>query len=54
VRERIRITAEELLSRYAAGERNFAGIRIRRSRRTRVDLSGIDLSGIDLSAIAIL
>ena len=49
MRERIKITAEELLDRYAAGERNFAGIKIKRRRRTRIDLTRVNLSGIDLS-----
>jgi uncharacterized protein YjbI with pentapeptide repeats len=35
------MTAEELLERYAAGERDFSG----------VDLSGVDLSGVDLNQI---
>lgn len=39
----MRITVEELLQRYAAGERDF-----RRVNLERMDLSGINLPGINL------
>ena len=38
-----RISREELLQRYAAGERNFSGAKLEGM------LDGIDLSGADLS-----
>ncbi len=46
-----KITAEELLARYAAGERNFAGIDLggSHSKHIRPILSNADLRGIDLS-----
>lgn len=43
------ITVEELLGRYAAGERNFIDIRLpEKSDLTRVNLSGAILLGADL------
>jgi uncharacterized protein YjbI with pentapeptide repeats len=44
--KRQRITVEELLNRYTAGERDFSGIYIRDSREGL--MRGIDLSGINL------
>ena len=46
-----KITTEELLERYAAGERNFAGVDLggSYSERIRPILSSADLRGIDLS-----
>ncbi|MEH1998876.1 MAG: pentapeptide repeat-containing protein [Nostoc sp.] len=44
--KRQRITVEELLSRYAAGERDFTCIAIYESRKGL--LRGVDLSGINL------
>lgn len=54
----IEITQDELLSRYAAGERNFSAVNIKRDPcivqgiKTLyfrdVDLQGINLSGVDL------
>ncbi|WP_319418752.1 pentapeptide repeat-containing protein [Pleurocapsa sp. FMAR1] len=47
----IEMTVDELLCRYAAGERNFSAIRFVRdieSRRGRVDLGGADLRGVNL------
>lgn len=41
-----KITVEELLSRYAAGERDFTNVYIR-ARREGL-MSGVDLSGINL------
>lgn len=38
-----RVNRDELIRRYAAGERNFAGVKL------DIDLSGIDLSGTDLT-----
>lgn len=48
------IKSQELLKRYAAGDRNFAGIRFREMSLREVDLREIDLSwsefiGVDLS-----
>ncbi|WP_299415577.1 pentapeptide repeat-containing protein [Acaryochloris sp. IP29b_bin.148] len=43
------MTAEELLERYAAGERDFSGIDLRGADLRGVDLHGADLSGADLS-----
>ena len=40
---------EELLSRYAAGERNFVGIDLIEANLTGVNLSGANLSGANLS-----
>ena len=37
------MTVEELLKKYAAGERNFAGINL-----TEANLSGVNLSGANL------
>jgi uncharacterized protein YjbI with pentapeptide repeats len=48
------MTPEELLERYKAGERNFAGIRFRETIAnclTGVDLSDIDLSGAYLRMV---
>jgi uncharacterized protein YjbI with pentapeptide repeats len=50
--KRQRITVEELLSRYAAGERDFIKVSIYDSRKgllRSVDLSGINLEGSALS-----
>lgn len=44
---RIRITIDKLIERYAAGERNFAGVSV--GCRSGQDVEGVDLSGIDLS-----
>jgi 2-iminobutanoate/2-iminopropanoate deaminase len=38
--------AEELLERYAAGERSFQGVDL-----SGADLSGINLNGVDVSSI---
>lgn len=45
-----KITAEELLARYAAGERNFAGVDLggSHSKNIRPILSNVDLREIDL------
>lgn len=50
--KRQRITVEELLRRYAAGERDFTKVYIRDSREglmKGIDLSGINLEGSSLS-----
>jgi uncharacterized protein YjbI with pentapeptide repeats len=55
--EPLRLETEELLERYASGERNFAGIRLQKKlsnswTSTNVedaDLTGINLSGADLN-----
>ena len=39
----VHVNYDELIRRYAAGERNFAGVKL------GGDLSGIDLSGADFS-----
>ena len=44
--DRREITVEELLSRYAAGERDFTNVVIYDSRKGL--MSGVDLSGINL------
>jgi uncharacterized protein YjbI with pentapeptide repeats len=49
--KRQRITVEELLSRYAAGERDFTCIAIDDSREGL--LRGVDLSGINLEDSAL-
>ncbi|QHG19744.1 MULTISPECIES: pentapeptide repeat-containing protein [unclassified Nostoc] len=46
--KRQRITVEELLSRYAAGERDFSKVIIEDSREGL--LRGLDLSNINLEA----
>jgi hypothetical protein len=43
------ISGEELLRRYATGERDFSGIDLRRADLSEADLRGINLSGADLS-----
>ena len=53
------ITAIELLERYAAGERNFAGIRIEPPYTARkflrgADLSNIILCGADLGGVSLI
>ncbi|MTJ49969.1 pentapeptide repeat-containing protein [Dolichospermum sp. UHCC 0259] len=45
------IRTDDLLARYNAGERNFAGIFLEGSEMAGVDLSGIDLSDSDLGEI---
>jgi uncharacterized protein YjbI with pentapeptide repeats len=50
------ITPDQLLERYQAGERNFAGVRLNYQRGgtrviTDVDLSGVNLSGANLARI---
>ena len=42
------MTAEELLQRYAAGERDFAGVSLRECVLVNTDLRGVNLSGADL------
>jgi Pentapeptide repeats (8 copies) len=49
VLERGVMTAEELLERYAAGERDFSGIQLDGGELTSSNLSGINLSDADLS-----
>ncbi|WP_460201583.1 pentapeptide repeat-containing protein [Scytonema sp. NUACC21] len=45
---------EELLQRYAAGERNFAGIELSSTKVFEdVDLRGINLSGANLNSVRI-
>ena len=46
--KKIKVTAEELLSRYGAGERNFSGIYFRGESLDNADLRDINLSGSDL------
>jgi len=41
--------ADELLKRYAAGERDFRKVDLRSANLTRANLSGINLSGANLS-----
>ncbi|MEH1907293.1 pentapeptide repeat-containing protein [Nostoc sp.] len=43
-----RVNRDELIRRYAAGERNFSGVNL------EGDLSGIDLSGADFSGNKLL
>ncbi|MEH1851791.1 MAG: pentapeptide repeat-containing protein [Nostoc sp.] len=45
------INSRKLLKRYAAGERNFAGIRFSVSALDGVDLREIDLSEADLIGV---
>jgi uncharacterized protein YjbI with pentapeptide repeats len=45
------IDGEELLRRYAAGERNFAGLPLLLDDMAGADLSGSNLSGTDLSEV---
>ncbi|NEQ98495.1 MAG: pentapeptide repeat-containing protein [Cyanothece sp. SIO2G6] len=57
----LNITAEELLERYAAGERNFAGVKIigikyrytNKREYIHPDLSGVNLSGANLSKVSL-
>jgi uncharacterized protein YjbI with pentapeptide repeats len=42
------MTAEELLQRYAAGERDFSGINLREVELVDVQLPSINLSNADL------
>ena len=42
------ISGKELLRRYAAGERDFSGIDLRKADLSEADLRGINLSGADL------
>jgi hypothetical protein len=44
-----KMAADEVLRRYAAGERDFRGVNLRDEILTWADLSGADLSGADLS-----
>jgi hypothetical protein len=44
-----KMTADELLRRYAAGERDFRRVSLRGEILSWADLSGADLSGADLS-----
>ncbi|WP_245555446.1 pentapeptide repeat-containing protein [Baaleninema simplex] len=39
------MTPEELLERYAAGERDFTGVQFKNTKGGRIDLSGANLSG---------
>jgi uncharacterized protein YjbI with pentapeptide repeats len=56
-----KITAEELLARYVAGERNFAGVDLGGSSSRRefrpnlgnADLRGINLSGANLEMVSL-
>src|SRR5919199_1164249 len=43
------MTVEELLKKYAAGERNFAGINLTEANLSGVNLSGANLKGANLS-----
>jgi uncharacterized protein YjbI with pentapeptide repeats len=43
------ISAEELLKRYAAGERDFSGIKLGNADFREINLSGAYLRGINLS-----
>ena len=45
---RPRLTAEDILSRYAAGERTFSGMDLTGEKLRGADLAGIDLSDSDL------
>lgn len=45
------MTGEELLKRYAAGERDFRGVDLTRVKIPNVDLSGADLSGAILDSV---
>ncbi|MEI6442483.1 MAG: pentapeptide repeat-containing protein [Nostocales cyanobacterium ELA583] len=45
----MRITAEELLPRYAAGERDFSGVCQRKIILINANLKEINLSNADLS-----
>lgn len=45
------MNVEELLGRYAAGARNFAGINLSESNLSGVNLSGANLSGANLSVV---
>jgi uncharacterized protein YjbI with pentapeptide repeats len=43
------MTADELLERYAAGERDFSGVNLQRVELQYSQLSGINLSRANLS-----
>lgn len=43
------MTRDELLARYAAGERDFGGVNLSGADLFRVNLSGANLSGVSLS-----
>ena len=43
------MTSEELLQRYAAGERDFRGADLSRANLTGADLTGANLTGADLA-----
>jgi Pentapeptide repeats (8 copies) len=45
------MTAEELLERYAAGERDFSGVDLSGANLTQADLRDIDLSRANLSRV---
>jgi uncharacterized protein YjbI with pentapeptide repeats len=48
------MTAEELLERYATGERDFKGITIWAANFINADLRGIDLSGSNLKRVQMI
>jgi uncharacterized protein YjbI with pentapeptide repeats len=43
------ITPDQLLERYQAGERNFAGVRLNYQRAGTTVIEDVDLSGVNLS-----
>ncbi|MGV0102455.1 Pentapeptide repeat-containing protein [Nostoc sp. DSM 114160] len=47
----MRITVEELLQRYAAGERDFIGVDLRDAELRGINLSRANLSGADLIGV---
>ncbi|MEQ8540779.1 MAG: pentapeptide repeat-containing protein [Coleofasciculus sp. D1-CHI-01] len=47
----IKMTAEELLQRYAAGQRDFQGVNLSDEVLSWADLTGANLSGANLSGV---
>jgi uncharacterized protein YjbI with pentapeptide repeats len=48
------MTAEELLERYAAGERDFSGVTLRQGNLIKAQLAGINLSNATLSGTSFI
>ncbi len=49
----IKMTAEELLQRYAAGQRDFQGVNLSEEILSWADLTGANLSGANLSGVVL-